>query len=571
MLSPDGTRIAFLAEGAVWTVPVSGQVHPDVAGEPVRLTPDMRAWDNGNSTLSWSADGGWISFHTQPKNSLWVVPAAGGEPVLVLEHGGGGPSARGSRASLSPDGTSLAFAQLHGEEAHLFTVPAAGGEPELLTDEPAIEPAFSPDGRHVAFASRDTGGPPRLVKIIPIAGGASTLVTRAGEGVPVSPFWSPDGRKIAFVVWFWDAKQQPGHHELWIVPLTDEREPAKDTTKIDLNEVTGTSRYGKAAQKYTKLGGWTTRDEIAVFTEAPFENAIYTVSASGGRATRVALEGREPRWSPDGGRIYFRGAKGIEHVPPEGGESGLVPIRSEDAVIVAYPMGSNAVSPDGKRIVFAGWYRSDRGGHIFTLPIEGGPPSPITNIDEHEGVDTNPCWSADGSWIAFTRRMEEGPSGWQVRQDIFLVPSRGGAVRRLTSESDEVADSELAWSPNGRWIAYFGKDRTIRLVSPEGGPSRVLVHDESFDPDSVRFNGLSWSPDGTELAYAIPPRGAAINIVPATGGKPRTVSTGFSGFVSQLAWSPDGQTFAFTGVTGGQEEIWLMSDFLPPVNRSTRH
>ena len=200
--------------------------------------------------------------------------------------------------------------------------------------------------------------------------------------------------------------------------------------------------------------------------------------------------------------------------------------------------------------------------------IEGGAPTPITNTLEHEGVDTNPCWSPDGRWIAFTRRNEEGPSGWQVLQDVFLVPSAGGPVRKVTSDSDQVANSELAWSPDGTSIAYFGKDRTLRFVSPEGGSSRVLWHDESIDPGTVHVNGLSWSPDGTELAYAIAPQGAAINIIPATGGEPRTVRTGFGGFITQVAWSPDGQTFAFTGVTGGDEEIWLMSDFLPLAKRA---
>ena len=69
----------------------------------------------------------------------------------------------------------------------------------------------------------------------------------------------------------------------------------------------------------------------------------------------------------------------------------------------------------------------------------------------------------------------------------------------------------------------------------------------------------------------IPPQGPTIKVVSANGGELRTVPTGFSGFVTQLAWSPDGQTFAFTGVTGGDEEIWLMSDFLPLVKPTARH
>jgi len=573
MLSPDGTRLAFRAEGSVWMVPVRGPVHPDVAGEPVRLTPDMRVWDNGNASLGWSGNGKWISFHTNPKNSLFVVPSAGGEPRQVLEDGGGGHGNLSARASLSPDGTSIAFSKAYEGQMHLFTVPVEGGEPRRLADEPAIEPAFSPDGRHIAYIARDPEDPRgrgRMVKVMPASGGVSTLVARAEEGTAVSPFWSPDGRNIAFVVWFWDEDAGPGHHEVWIVPLTEERQPAAAVMRIGLSEVTDTTHYKTAAQKYTTLGGWSTHGEIAVFTEVPFENAIHTVSVSGGRATRVTLEGREPRWSPDGERLYFRGSEGIEHVPPGGGESLQVPIHAEEEIIVAFPSGSNEVSPDGERIVFSGFTRSDRGGHLFTVPIEGGVPTPITNVDAHEGVDHSPCWSPDGNWVAFIRANEEDPGGWEVLHDVFVVSSAGGAVRRLTSDSDRVTNSELAWSPDGRWIAYFGEDRTIRLVPPEGGPSRVLAHDDTIGPDSASVNGLSWSPDGTELAYAIP-RQTTIKVVSTTGGGLKTVPTGFDGFVTQVAWSPDGQTFAFTGVTGGDEEIWLMSDFLPRGKRTVQH
>jgi Tol biopolymer transport system component len=558
MLSPDGTRIAFLAEGAVWTVPVSGQVHPDIAGEPMRLTPGMRAWDNGNRTLGWSPDGERISFHTDPKNSVYVVPAGGGSPTLVLE-GGVGP-----RAAISRDGQSIWFTKYGDDGWRVFSASVEGGSETPFTAGPANDPAVSPDGRYVAYVARSPEapqGPWGRVEVLPAGGGTPILISET-DAPTFSPSWSPDGRALAFAVWPGSDYDHPGRHEVWVVPLTRKRRPAKEATKIDLNEVTAAARYGKPAQKYTVLGGWSARGEIAVFTEVPFEQAIYTVSASGGRATRVALEGREPRWSPGGDRIYFRGHDGIEHVPPEGGESRLVVIRSKEELIVSFPMGSNAVSPDGERIVFAGFWRSGGGGGLFTIPIEGGAPAPL--VEGEGGAHRNPCWSPDGHWVAFTGAEEPG------RRDIFIVPSAGGTSKRLTSDPDRVADSELAWAPDGNWIAYFGEDQTIRLISPNGGSSHVLVRDGSISPDSAVFNGLSWSPDGSELAYAIPPMGSTIKVVPATGGEPRTLDTGFSGFVSQVAWSPDGQTFAFTGVTGGDEEIWLMSHFLPQVKGTAR-
>jgi tetratricopeptide (TPR) repeat protein len=47
VLSPDGNRLAFVSEGAVWVVPLHGNVDPDIAGEPVRLAAVPGVWDDG--------------------------------------------------------------------------------------------------------------------------------------------------------------------------------------------------------------------------------------------------------------------------------------------------------------------------------------------------------------------------------------------------------------------------------------------------------------------------------------------------------------------------------------------
>ena len=62
VLSPDGNSLAFISEGAVWVVPIHGQVDPDIAGEPVRLAEVPDVWDNG-SLMAWSANGEWIAVN----------------------------------------------------------------------------------------------------------------------------------------------------------------------------------------------------------------------------------------------------------------------------------------------------------------------------------------------------------------------------------------------------------------------------------------------------------------------------------------------------------------------------
>ena len=78
VLSPDGSKLAFTSAGSVWVTPSQGNVGPNIAGEPIRLTEPMGAHGIG---LSWSANGELIAFNTNQEDEerIYVVPAGGGE------------------------------------------------------------------------------------------------------------------------------------------------------------------------------------------------------------------------------------------------------------------------------------------------------------------------------------------------------------------------------------------------------------------------------------------------------------------------------------------------------------
>ena len=568
MLSPDGTRFAFVAEGAIWTVPLSGNVHPDIAGEPIRLTKDMGAWDNGNIGFTWSVDGQWIGFHGRPGDSVYLVRASGGEPRRVDGIGKIAAGAQSFRISVSQEAKRIVFAQYKSENdlaPYLFTIPGSGGDPVPLVPEAALEPAFSPDSKLVAFRKPGPLRPdsPRVTQIMVVsADGGEPVLASSVEGFLTGPIWSPDGKMIAFGVPQFDA---PEKREMWIVPVSNDGRPEAQPTKIDLEQIAAVTLHGKSTYKFLNpLGGWSLKNEIALLLEGPFDEGIYTVPVSGGRATRVALEGREPRWSPDGKRIYFRGKTNIESVAAAGGGERSVPIRSELPMIVGFPMGSNEVSPDGKNIVFSGGYRGGKetpgAVGIFTVPSEGGEVRPIAVSTT--GAGTNPCWSPDGKWIAYTNNRSV-PEGTDPKADIWIVSSEGGSPKQLTSDADQVANTELRWSPDGKTIAYFGADKTVRLIPANGGISRVLIQ----IPVVNYFLGLSWSPDSSKLAYTTIEKAW---IIPVSGGEPREIRVGFDGRIMQIDWSPDGQTLAFSGSVGGEEEIWLMSDFVNLVKTARR-
>ena len=64
VLSPDGEQLAFVSGGIVWTVPLHGKVDPNLAGQPVRLTEQISAWNRGTINLmAWSDNGKWIAFN----------------------------------------------------------------------------------------------------------------------------------------------------------------------------------------------------------------------------------------------------------------------------------------------------------------------------------------------------------------------------------------------------------------------------------------------------------------------------------------------------------------------------
>ena len=234
-LSPDGSRLVFVQtvvdrdadtyRSHLWVAPVDG-------GALRQFT----AGEHRDSLPRWSPDGRWIAFLSdrgtakpdpgvkRPKQ-LFVIPADGGEARLLV------PAAyHPSDLSWAPDGRSLAFVgkpardEPHsdvkvitrvrykhdgegfwdGRYKHLFRVSIDGdGSPQQLTsgDFDHADPAWSPDGRHLACVTNRTEEADFTnvtdVWIIPVDGGEARQLT-GSIGPSSSPTWSPDGRAIAY-------------------------------------------------------------------------------------------------------------------------------------------------------------------------------------------------------------------------------------------------------------------------------------------------------------------------------------------------------------------------------------
>ena len=567
VLSPDGSKLAFTSGGSVWVVPLQGNVGPDVAGEPIQLTEPMGARRSGNVGMSWSANGEWIAFNaTQDEQQvIYVVPAAGGEPKRIPGNHFRGAYAYSYRVSLSPDGRTLAFANDDPDaeaedspysQVHLsvHTIPVEGGQPTKLTPIWSIEPAISPDGRYVAYVKfvraedEDLGdfyGWYKELWVIPAAGGTPVLV--ADSIGAMGPVWSPDARMIAFIrVSVGEDESQ----EIWVVPLSEEGAPSAAPTKIQLPR-----------ESFHPLAGWTSGNELGVFMNTPFHQAVYTVPADGGKAVQITPDGYafHPRWTPDGKTIVFRGGPALAAVPAEGGEVSEISVVSDPQIIPGIPGGGEHVSPDGRKIVFMGATRQPLRVNIFTVPVEGGAATRLTESPAEPEMDTQdryPCWSSDGDRVAFIRYHEVAKGDF--RMNIYVVPAEGGEPRPITTDADSVAWAAIAYSPDGEWLAYF-TDNAIKIRPVAGGEARVVV-----ELEGVNFHSeLAWSPDSKRIAYT--GRGS-IWTVPIDGGEPVEVETGVLTEDAEnlhIDWSPDGKKIVFAFSSGGDPEFWLISDFLP--------
>ncbi len=269
-----------------------------------------------------------------------------------------------------------------------------------------------------------------------------------------------------------------------------------------------------------------------------------------------------PQWAPDQKKIYFCGANqgeyvGIELVPAEGGKVTRIPIRGPHQTTIGGP--GMSISPDGKKILFQGRFLATPEGqrpHMFTMPIEGGD---VTELSVGTDRFFYPSWSPDGKSFAFVGHQVEAEA--KTAANIFTILATGGKARKLTSDSDQVAYGPVAWSPDGSSIAFYSEEGTengkVKLLPVSGGAARVLVAGlKGYNGET----GLAWSPDGKELAYVTNGRIWRLSL---EGGKSQELKTGLDAAHLGIAWSPDGKTIAFSAHQGGEPELWLMSDFLP--------
>ncbi len=512
IISPDGKTVVYSTMLGAST----GVLRRDLAtGRSSELTPPLSGSVVG---LAFTGGGTQVSFVNfplkQPSNrKLYVVPLSGGAPRRVL---GTFPGP----VSLSFDGNRVAAVERNESAGRdeLWISDTATAQRHLLASykyperfaRPA-KPAWSPDGKFIAYAAEQHDAKGFLVRlfVIDVRTGVSRAVNSPRWQGVQSIAWAHDKSALALVA----QEQESSFQQLWYVPY-----PRGQARRIGNDFDT---YYGVSV---------TASNSDMVSVDAQTVSNIY-VAEPGDWAHPVQITPGSGRyfdlsWTPDGHILYASDARGsadIWMMNADGtGERQLTSGAGRNYAPVS--------SFDGKAIAF----HSNRSGnwHIWKMDAEGGSPRQLS-------VSVR-----DGNWPQFTKDNKfvlYHQTDFKGAFNLWKTPADGGPPVRLTN----ALVMHPAVSPvDGKIAAWYSATTNdprwqLAIFSPEGGePLRTF----NPTPDAKPDTRLRWTPKGDAVGFIDYANGVSnICLQPIDGRAPRAITSFNSGDIYAFDWSREGR------------------------------
>jgi len=351
-----------------------------------------------NATASWlqiaySGREAWVAaVYIDLVGSLAEVPEVSAPPPPVAA-----PDKLPTRPTETELTGKLVFQVCNG--CDIYVINADGSGLRRLTD--GLDPAWSPDGKKVAFARwRD----PRGIYVIDEDGGNETLVF--GWSQAKAPAWSPDGSRIAFTRRYGGRDEDVERHRWgfeWTLP----------------------------ADPWWKLG-------LVQLVDGTFTDLLcYDHSFS-------------PTWSADGQVIAYDSDFGLHLASPDGSFGGQTYGHHINALSTDVRDTSPAWSPDGSKVAFM--FNQHDHWEIYVMNADGSNRVRLTQEElfaPRPPHNVSPAWSPDGRHIAFfTNRNSE------FKWELYVMNADGSdqrpmfetALEGLQIEYGFVAERMVSWT-----------------------------------------------------------------------------------------------------------------------------
>ena len=504
-ISPDGTRLAFVAVGPdglnhLWVRVLSASGAQEISGSEDAIYP------------FWAPDSRRVGFFGEGK--LRTVDTAIGSVKMLCD----APVGRGG--TWNRDGT-IVFAP--SVASPLLRISDSGGEPVPLSAPLAPGsghgyrwPYFLPDGKHyLYFSDWNMPGDPESngVYIGSLDGGKPKLLTSELTGnvefaagrllyvrdrsLMAQPF---DPNRMEFtgpalpIVEEGVIKDTAGFHHAGF-SVSQNGVVIIQSFAAFSTRLLWYDHAGKEIGQVPGMGYWDPRfspdgRSLAVASDDVRNGKYYihVIDLATGRSMRLTDGGREgtPVWSHDGKKIAF--------VSTEGNSTSIYEISADGS-------GSPRLLVKGAQKLVNDW-SSD--GHLVYMDFGKGLPflGVYSDADQKAGeigIGAEARFSPDGKWLA---RIEP-----RTRyQEIFVQPFAGSGARIQISQG---GGAEAVWRHDGREIYYIGPDRrliavTFDPVTKTAGAPRALFQTHIVGPTFVLFQ-YDVAPDGRFLINSLSP------------------------------------------------------------------
>jgi len=475
----------------------------------------------------------------------------------------------------------------------IWVVGKEGGTATRLTSAKGGEsfPKFSPDGRELAFSGNYDGN--NDVYVIPAQGGVPERVTHHGMSDRILD-WYPDGQSLLYVnssesgkqrfSQFYKITKSGGLPEKLPLAYGEFGSLSPDGSQIAFVDRSRIFRTWKRYRGGTAADVW-----IFDLKTLSSENVTHNIANDelpmwvGERIYYLSDQGKNQRfniWMYDTNTkaskqvtfhndydVHFPSNSSKEIVYEAGGQIYLLDLASEAAreidinitsdLITIKPRKESVedytqnvmISPDGNRAVV------EARGEIFSLPSSKGI---VTNLTRTTDVaERTPAWSPDGRYIAY----------WSDKSGEYELTVRdmtqGGKEQQLTNLGPGFR-YQMYWSPDSKKMSFVDQTMTIQVYDMSTDQVSKVDQDISLFEGGLRGWGCSWSPDSKWMTYhkALDNGNNAIFFYDVDAKKVTQVTSGFYSDMNPT-FGPDGKYLYlvsnrnFTPVYSDFDNTWI--------------